>query len=134
MFTFLCLGLTAISQEEQPDSRNTTMSPAGIVVKVRLRMLLYRLHTVRIVHSHPPFTSMTKIPTAGPTKRCVRTNSTHNHASPKFLKMRILKPAGQLEHLLSSHLSAGEAPTFHSIPVPSAILRILHHALLHIPI
>ena len=32
MFTFLCLGLTAISQEEQPDSRNTTGSPAGIVV------------------------------------------------------------------------------------------------------
>ena len=32
MFTFLCLGLTTISQEEQPDSRNTTGSPAGIVV------------------------------------------------------------------------------------------------------
>jgi hypothetical protein len=25
--------------------------------------------------------------------------------------MRILKPAGQLEHLLSSHLSAGESAT-----------------------
>lgn len=29
MFTFLCLGLTAISQEEQPNSRNTAGSPAS---------------------------------------------------------------------------------------------------------
>lgn len=40
---------------------------------------------------------------------CPNSLYTHNHASPKFLKMRILKPAGQLEHLLSSHLSAGES-------------------------
>ena len=78
MFTFLCLGLTAISQEEQPDSRNTTGSPAGIVV-------------------------------GSPASECPNSLYTHNHASPKFLKMRILKPAGQLEHLLSSHLSAGES-------------------------
>ena len=83
MFTFLCLGLTAISQEEQPDSRNTTMSPAGIVVGSPASECSFTL--------------------------CPNSLYTHNHASPKFLKMRILKPAGQLEHLLSSHLSAGES-------------------------
>ena len=70
MFTFLCLGLTAISQEEQPNSRNTAGSPAS-------ECSLPPTHNVHRTQSPTVHFSMTKIPTAGPTKRCVRTVYTH---------------------------------------------------------
>ena len=70
MFTFLCLGLTAISQEEQPNSRNT----AGVRPP---NALLPPTHNVHRTQSPTVHFSMTKIPTAGPTKRCVRTVYTH---------------------------------------------------------
>ncbi len=122
MFTFLCLGLTAISQEEQPDSRNTTGSPAGIVVGSPASECSFTAYTQCALYTATHRSLFNDENTDCWTNEALCPNSlyTHNHASPKFLKMRILKPAGQLEHLLSSHLSAGERQ-LHSIPVLSAI-------------
>ena len=111
MFTFLCLGLTAISQEEQPDSRNTTGSPAGIVVGSPASECSFTAYTQCALYTATHRSLFNDENTDCWTNEALCPNSlyTHNHASPKFLKMRILKPAGQLEHLLSSHLSAGES-------------------------
>lgn len=111
MFTFLCLGLTTISQEEQPDSRNTTGSPAGIVVGSPASECSFTAYTQYASYTATHRSLFNDENTDCWTNEALCPNSlyTHNHASPKFLKMRILKPAGQLEHLLSSHLSAGES-------------------------
>ena len=111
MFTFLCLDLTTISQEEQPDSRNTTGSPAGIVVGSPASECSFTAYTQCASYTATHRSLFNDENTDCWTNEALCPNSlyTHNHASPKFLKMRILKPAGQLEHLLSSHLSAGES-------------------------
>lgn len=129
MFTFLCLGLTTISQEEQPDSRNTTGSPAGIVVGSPASECSFTAYTQCASYTATHRSLFNDENTDCWTNEALCPNSlyTHNHASPKFLKMRILKPAGQLEHLLSSHLSAGEsAQPFIQSQCPPLFLRILH--------
>ncbi len=135
MFTFLCLGLTTISQRERAGtSRNTTGSPAGIVVGSPASECSFTAYTQCASYTATHRSLFNDENTDCWTNEALCPNSlyTHNHASPKFLKMRILKPAGQLEHLLSSHLSAGE-PTFHSIQI---VLRYscgyYIYALLHI--
>lgn len=103
MFTFLCLGLTAISQEEQPNSRNTAGSPASECSFTAYTQCASYAVTHRSLFNDENTDCWTN------EALCPNSLYTHNHASPKFLKMRILKLAGQLEHLLSSHLSAGES-------------------------
>lgn len=103
MFTFLCLGLTAISQEEQPNSRNTAGSPASECSFTAYTQCASYTVTHRSLFNDENTDCWTN------EALCPNSLYTHNHASPKFLKMRILKLAGQLEHLLSSHLSAGES-------------------------
>ena len=99
MFTFLCLGLTAISQEEQPDSRNTTGSPAGIVVGSPASECSFTAYTQCASYTATHRSLFNDENTDCWTNEALCPNSlyAHNHASPKFLKMRILKPAGQLE-------------------------------------
>ena len=91
MFTFLCLGLTTISQEEQPDSRNTTGSPAGIVVGSPA--------------SECSFTAYTHITT--PLRNSWRWEFWNQPGNWSICFPAICLPE--------------RAPTFHSIPVPSAI-------------
>ena len=95
MFTFLCLGLT----------------PAGIVVGSPASECSFTAYTQCASYTATHRSLFNDENTDCWTNEALCPNSlyTHNHASPKFLKMRILKPAGQLEHLLSSHLSAGES-------------------------
>ena len=97
MFTFLCLGLTTISQEEQPDSRNTTGSPAGIVVGSPASECSFTAYTQCASYTATHRSLFNDENTDCWTNEALCPNSlyTHNHASPKFLKMRILKPAGQ---------------------------------------
>ena len=110
MFTFLCLGFAAISQEEQPDSRNTAGSQAGIVAGSQTSECSFTACPQCTPHTTTHRSLFNDENTGCWTSEALCPNSlyTHNHASPKLLKIRILKPAGQLEHLLSFHLSAGE--------------------------
>ena len=124
MFTFLWLGLTAISQEEQPDSRNTTGSPAGIVVGSPASECSFTAYTQCASYTATHRSLFNDENTDCWTNEALCPNSlyTHNHASPKFLKMRILKPAGGNWSICFPAICLPErAPTFHSIPMPSAI-------------
>ena len=124
MFTFLCLGLTAISQEEQPDSRNTTMSPAGIVVGSPASECSFTAYTQCASYTATHRSLFNDENTDCWTNEALCPNSlyTHNHASPKFLKMRILKPAGQLEPSVCRR----ERQPFIQSQCPPLFLRILH--------
>ena len=97
MFTFLCLGLTAISQEEQPDSRNTTGSPAGIVVGSPA--------------SECSFTAYTQCASYTATHRSLFNDENTDCWTNEAL-WSICFPAICLPE---------RAPTFHSIPMLSAI-------------
>lgn len=124
MFTFLCLGLTTISQEEQPDSRNTTGSPAGIVVGSPASECSFTAYTQCASYTATHRSLFNDENTDCWTNEALCPNSlyTHNHASPKFLKMRILKPAGGNWSICFPAICLPErAPTFHSIPMLSAI-------------
>ena len=87
MFTFLCLGLTAISQEEQPDSRNTTMSPAGIVVGSPASECSFTAYTQCASYTATHRSLFNDENTDCWTNEALCPNSlyTHNHAYPKFL-------------------------------------------------
>lgn len=118
MFTFLCLGLTAISQEEQPDLQDSTGSPAGIAVGSPTSECSVTAYSQCTPYTTTHRSLFNDENTDCRTQEALCPNSlyTHNHASPKLLKMRILKPAGQLEHLLSSHPSARESTNLSFTP------------------
>lgn len=118
MLAFLYWGLTAIAHEEQPDSRNTTGSVAGMAVGSPTSEYSSTSYTQYTPYTATHRSLFNNENTDCWTSEALCPNSlyTHNHASPKLLKMRILKPAGQLEYLLSSHLSAGESANLSFTP------------------
>lgn len=129
MFTFLCLGLTAISQEEQPDSRNTTMSPAGIVVGSPASECSFTAYTQCASYTATHRSLFNDENTDCWTNEALCPNSlyTHNHASPKFLKMRILKPAGATgASAFQPSVCRRERQPFIQSQCPPLFLRILH--------
>ena len=66
--------------------------------------------------------SMTKIPTAGPTKRCVRTAYTHITTPLRnSWRWEFWNQPGNWSICFPAICLPERAPTFHSIPMPSAI-------------
>ena len=86
MFAFLCLGFAAISQEEQPDSRNTAGSQAGIVAGSQTSECSFTACTQCTPHTTTHRSLFNDANTGCWTSEALCPNSlyTHNHASPKL--------------------------------------------------
>ena len=127
MFTFLCLGLTAISQEEQPDSRNTTMSPAGIVVGSPASECSFTAYTQCASYTATHRSLFNDENTDCWTNEALCPNSlyTHNHASPKFLKNSETSRATGASAFQPSVCRRERQPFIQS-QCPPLFLRILH--------
>lgn len=109
LLIFLCLGMIAISLEEQPDARIASESQTGDPVG-------YSISSTSFIESTDCTTAATHRSLFNDENSnhwisdalCLGSFNTHIHALSKFFKLKFHLPAGQLEHLLSKHLSAGE--------------------------
>lgn len=106
---FLCLGMIAISIEEQPDSRIATESQIGSSIGCSTPTTSFIAATDCTLPA--PQRSLFNDESSShciSEALCPISLYTHAHAPSKLLRLKIHLPAGQLEHLLSSRLSAGE--------------------------
>lgn len=119
-FIFLCLGIIALSQEEQPGSQIPAESPEGSTARYAASECSFNSSSDCTLpdNSHSLFNNGTDSYGFN-NALCPANPYTHYNVSTKSLKTRLHLPAGQLQHLLASHLSANQ--TIHFYFTPNAI-------------